>query len=169
MSELINGLQRISSISQLANFHGTLAMLSLILFGAAIVLYFFTTRLQPSISWLKSILTVLFIDLTLLDIAGLITYIPYRGVGGSKSVLIASENTAWLHNVIFEHKEFLAFAPPLLIFSAMFIVFKLGNSFGDNNKVHYLRLAVISSILLSLLFVLVVAGEAVLVTKAAPI
>lgn len=169
MSELINGLQKISFPSQLVNFHGTLAMLSLILFGASIVLYFFTTRLQLSISWLKSTLAALFIDLILLNIAGLIAYISYRGVGGPKSVLIASENTAWLHNVIFEHKEFLAFAPPLLIFSAMFIVLKLGNSFGDDNKVHYLRLAVISSIFLSLLFVLVVAGEAVLVTKVAPI
>ncbi len=169
MLELINGLQRISFLSQLTNFHGTLAMLSLILFGASIVLYFFTTRLQLSISWLKSVLTALFIDLTLLDIAGLIVYIPYRVVDGPKSVLIASENTAWLHSVIFEHKEFLAFAPPLLIFLALFVVFKLGSSFGDDNKVHYLRLAVISSILLSLLFVLIVAGEAVLVAKVAPI
>lgn len=169
MEELINGLQRISFLSQLVNFHGTLAMLSLILFGASIILYFFTTRLQLSISWLKSVLVALFIDLTLLDIAGLIAYISYRGADGAKSILIASEKTAWLHNVIFEHKEFLAFAPTLLIFSAMFIVFKLGNSFGDHNKVHYLRLAVISSILLSLLFVLIVAGEAVLVTKVAPI
>lgn len=169
MAELINGLQRISFLSHLANFHGTLAMLSLILFGASIILYFFTVKLQTSISWLKNTLAVLFIDLILLNIAGLITYIPYRGVGGPKSVLVASANTAWLHNVIFEHKEFLAFAPPLLIFSAMFIVLKLGKSFGDDKKVHYLRLAVISSILLSLLFVLIVAGEAVLVTKTAPI
>lgn len=169
MFELINGLQRISFLSQLANFHGSLAMASLILFGASIVLYFFTTKIKLSINWLKITLLALFIDLVLLDIAGLIVYIPYRGEGGPKSLLIASETTAWLHNVIFEHKEFLAFAPPLLIFSAMFIVFKLGTSLKDDHRLHYSRLAVISSIILSLFFVLIVAGEAVLVTKAAPI
>lgn len=169
MNELISGLQRISLLSQLANFHGSLAMLSLILFGATIILYFFTTRINLSINWLKGTLFALFMDLLLLDIAGLIIYIPYRGAGGSKSILVASKDTAWLHNVIFEHKEFLAFAPPILIFTAFFIVLKLANSFGDDNKLHYLRLAVLSSIVLALLFVLVVAAEAVLVTKAAPI
>lgn len=169
MEELINGLQRIPFLSQFVNFHGTLAMLSLILFGAAIILYFFTSKIQLSINWLKNTLIALFVDLVLLDIAGLIAYIFYRGADGPRSILIASKNTAWLHSVIFEHKEFLAFAPTLLIFSAMFVVFKLGNSFGDDKKAHYLRLAVISSILLSLLFVLIVAGEAVLVTKVAPI
>lgn len=169
MEELINGLQGIPFLSQFVNFHGTLAMLSLILFGASIVLYFFTSKIQASINWLKNTLVVLFVNLALLDIAGLISYISYRGVDGPRSVLIASKSTSWLHTIIFEHKEFLAFAPVMLIFSAMFIVSKLGNSFGDDNKNHYLRMAVISSILLSLLFVFIVAGEAVLVTKAAPI
>lgn len=169
MEELISGLSKIPLDSQVANFHGTLAMFSLIFFGASFVLYRFTSKISDSIKWFKVNLTALFVDLLLLDIIGLFIYIPYRATGGSKSILIASKETAWLHEIIFEHKEFLAFGPVLLVLAALLIVIKLGDSFGNDQKYHYLRLAVISALIISLIFVLTVAGEAVLVTKVAPI
>ncbi|MBI2022107.1 hypothetical protein HYS93_04515 [Candidatus Daviesbacteria bacterium] len=169
MEELINGIISIPFISQLANLHGLLAMLSLVFFGSSFALYFFSNKIKDSIRWLKLTLAALFTVLVLLDLMGLIIYVPYRSVGGAKSLLVASKDTAWLHEIIFEHKEFLAYAPPLLIFSALFIVLKLGDSFTDNQKYRYLRLAVINSSVLALIFVLVVAAEAVLVTKAAPL
>src|SRR3990167_7878133 len=106
MIELITGLSKLTFWSKLADFHGTLAMISLILFGAGIVLYFFSD------------------------------------------------------NISFEHKEFLAFAPPILILIAFIIVSQMGTKLGDSSN-KYLRLSVITALILSLIFVLVVAGEAV--------
>ncbi|OGH11154.1 MAG: hypothetical protein A2857_04075 [Candidatus Levybacteria bacterium RIFCSPHIGHO2_01_FULL_36_15] len=169
MPELINGLSKISLLRHFANFHGALGMFSLIFLGAGIVLYFFTTKIKLAVNWLRLILLGLFINLSLLDIAGLSIYTAYRAENGPRTILKASKETAWLHTIVFEHKEFLAFAPPVLIFTALFIVLKTGDSFGDKQKLNYLRLAVISCLILSLLFVLIVASEAVLVTKVAPI
>lgn len=168
MAELFEGLSKLTFWSWLADFHGTLAMLSLILFGAGIVLYYLSDKVQVAIRWLKITLLALFADLVLLDIFGLTIYIPYRAEGGPRTILKASEDLAWLHNIIFEHKEFLAFAPPILILIAWMVVFQMGNKLNDlSNK--YLRLSVITALILSLVFVLVVAGEAVLVTKTVPI
>jgi len=155
--------------SKLANFHGLLAMLSLILFGSAIVLFFLSDKFVLVIKWLKISLTALFVNLALLDIAGLVIYTEYRAPGGPRSILKSLTETSWLHDIVFEHKEFLAFAPPVLIFCAAFIVLSLGNSFQDQVKFRWLRTTVITSIILSLIFVLVVAGEAVLVAKVAPL
>lgn len=168
MVELFEGLSKYTFWSWLANSHGTLAMVSLILFGAGIVLYFLTDKIELAIKWLKATLTALFVDLVLLDIFGLTVYIPYRAEGGPRTILKGSQDLAWLHNIIFEHKEFLAFAPPILILVALVIVSQLGNRFGDP-KMQYLRLSVITSLILALIFVLIVAGEAVLVTKTVPI
>ena len=152
-----------------ANFHGMLAMLALILFGAAFALLFFSGKISSAVRTLKIVLAALFVDILLLDIAGLTVYMPYRAAGGPKTVLIGSEETAWLHEIIFEHKEFLAFAPLVLTFAALVVVTKLGDSFGDNEKFKWLRRAVFVALGLSLIFVLTVAAEAVMVTKAAPV
>ncbi|MBI2326708.1 hypothetical protein HYU92_00140 [Candidatus Curtissbacteria bacterium] len=153
---------------KLVDLHGLLAMVSLVLFGAGIILYFVVLKSGNFIKWLKTVLLFLFADLVLLDIAGLSVYIPYRAPGGPRSYLISQEETAWLHGIIFEHKEFLAFAPPLIILTAFLVVRVLGKNFNDQS-VSYLRRSVIFSLLVSLVFVLVVAAEAVLVTKAAPV
>lgn len=168
MAELIDGLSKLTFWSKFANLHGTLAMLSLILFGAGIVLYFLSDKIDLAIRWLKVVLLALFVDLVLLDILGLTIYIPYRAEGGPRTILKASQGLAWLHNIIFEHKEFLAFAPPILILIALVIVSQMGTKFSDSKNM-YLRLSVILSLILALIFVLVVAGEAVLVTKTVPI
>lgn len=155
--------------SKLADLHGFLAMASLFLFGICFILYFLTDKLVTANSWIKISLFVLFLNLILLDIAGLTVYVPYRATGGPRSLLLSGEETAWLHKIVFEHKEFLAFAPPILIFAAFSIVKALGGDFGNKEKYLWLRRSVISSIILALIFVLTVAGEAVLVVKVAPL
>lgn len=168
MAEFATKILEIPFWGKFANFHGFLAMSSLIFFGAAIVSYFQAVRDKNVFSLLKIILLGLFINMLILDIAGLTLYIPYRAEGGPRTFLKSYEETAWLHNIVFEHKEFLAFAPLLLIFGAFMVVKNLGSSFNDT-QYKWLRRSVFASLVLSLLFVLTVAGEAVLVTKAAPI
>jgi len=169
MTELLNGFFGIPFWSRFADFHGMLSMLSLILFGVALTLYFFSEKTKIAIGWLKTTLLLLFFDILLLDIFGLTVYIPYRAKDGAKFDLIGSETTAWLHEIVFEHKEFLAFAPLIMTAVAYFIVTQLGEDFMDKEKYKWLRLAVLASLVLSLAFVLTVAAEAVLVTKAAPV
>jgi len=166
--DVFSKLLALSFWEKLVNSHGFLAMFSLILFGAGIVLYFVVKKSSYFIVWLQSVLLLLFINLVLLDIAGLIVYVPYRASGGPRTLLMASESTAWLHSVIFEHKEFLAFAPPLLILVAFLLAYFLRKNFNDE-KVATLRKAVIFSLILALIFVLIVAAEGVIVTKAAPV
>lgn len=151
-----------------ADFHGLLSMLSLILFGAAIVLYFVVKKGNNFYTWLKNILLLLFINLLLLDIAGLTVYVPYRAEEGPRTFLKSSESTAWLHSVIFEHKEFLAFAPPLIILTVFLVTKTLRANFRDESN-SKLSKSVIFGLIISLIFVLIVAAEAVLVTKAAPV
>lgn len=169
MTEFLSGFIEIPFWSKFADLHGMLGMLSLILLGAALVLYFFSEKVKTAVGWLKTILLLLFFDILLLDIFGLIVYIPYRAKGGAKFDLVGSETTAWLHEIVFEHKEFLAFAPLIMTIVAFFIVHKLEDSFMNKEKYKWLRLAVLVSLVFSLIFVLTVAAEAVLVTKTAPV
>lgn len=169
MTEFINGIIKIPFWSKFADLHGMLGMLSLILLGAALTLYLLSERAKAAVGWLKTILLLLFFDVLLLDIFGLIVYIPYRAKGGAKFDLIGSETTAWLHEIVFEHKEFLAFAPLIMTIVAFFIIHKLGDNFMDKEKYKWFRLAVLVSLVFSLIFVLTVAAEAVLVTKTAPV
>jgi hypothetical protein len=143
-------------------------MFSLVLYGAAIVLYFVVLKNYELLVWFKNVLFVLFLDLLILDVAGLSVYVPYRATGGPRTILKSSESTAWLHAIVFEHKEFLAFAPPLLVLTALLLVLKLGKDYGEK-EFNYARRAVIFSLVVALLFTLVVAAEAVLVTKVAPV
>lgn len=154
--------------SKFADVHGFLAMLSLVLFGAGVVLYFASKKNIEFVSWLKTTLILLFADLVLLDIFGLTVYIPYRTEGGPRTILKASEATAWLHGVVFEHKEFLAFAPVLIILVAFAVTRILGKDFNNDN-VALLRRSVIFSLIIALIFVLLVAAEGVIVTKVAPV
>ena len=166
--EVFSNLLAFSFWEKFANVHGMLAMFSLILFGAGIILYFASRKNDGFIGWLKTSLMLLFANLVLLDIFGLTVYIPYRAEGGPRSLLKASESTAWLHSDIFEHKEFLAFAPMILILVAFIVVSILGKNF-NSDRVSTLRKSVIFSLIAALIFVLIVAAEGVIVTKAAPV
>jgi len=168
--ELLNGLAKLTFWEKMADFHGLLSMFSLVLFGAGIILYFVVSDAGEFVGWLKTVLFLLFTDLLLLDIFGLTIYMPYRTPEGlsPRTFLKSAESTKWLHTIVFEHKEFLAFAPPLIIFVAFMVTKSLGKDFNSKNNV-YLKRSVIFSLVLGLIFVLIVAGEAVLVTKAAPL
>lgn len=168
MFEVLSHLLSLTFWDKLANVHGLLSMLALILFGAGILLYFVVRKSANFAPWLRNILLILFINLAILDIAGLTVYVRYRASGGPRDFLKSSESTAWLHNIIFEHKELLAFAVPLLILVAFFVTRILGDKFNDES-LSPLRKSVIFSLVLGLIFVLVIAAEAVLVTKVAPV
>jgi len=169
MNELVSNIIDLPFWEKFADLHGFLAMLALLIFGASFVLFSLSAKVNSNVRMLKAALTALFLNLLLLDIVGLTVYVPYRSLGGPKTILLASETTAWLHNIVFEHKEFLAFAPLILSFTALVVVAKLEDSFGDNEKYEWSRRAVLACLVLSLIFVLTVAAEAVLVTKAAPV
>jgi len=166
--EVLTRLLALSPWEKLADLHGLLSMAALILLGADIALFFTTRKADAMIDWLKRVLLFLFVDLALLDLAGLTVYMQYRAEGGPRSLLLASESTAWLHQVVFEHKEFLAFAPPLIILAAYLVTRALGKRFNDED-VKPLRRSVGFALGASLVLVLLVAAEAVLVTKVAPV
>lgn len=170
MNEFIQGLSTLTFWEKIADLHGTMSMLSLILFGAALVLYKVSTIDIKFLPWLKNILLLLFSNLLFLDFVGLTIYAPYRTteVLSPRTILKSSEATSWLHTIVFEHKEFLAFAPPLIILVAYLVTSTLGNKF-NSKQMNYLRYSIIFSLVISLVLVLLVAGEAVLVTKAQPL
>ena len=168
MNEFLDKILHLKYWEVMTDIHGALAMLSLILFGAVIVLLLSLDGFNKSVAWLKRTMLGLFVTLTTLNIMGLFVYRPYRAKTPTspRSILLESEDTAWLHRIIFEHKEFLALVPMILILTATLIVFKEGKILEDNRQ---LRRVVLFSVIAALVFVLVVAGEAVLVTKAAPL
>lgn len=166
--EVFVNLLNLTFWEKIADLHGMLAMISLILFGSAVILYFVIKKNIEFLPWLKRTLVALFVDLVILDIVGLSVYVPYRAADGPRTILKASEATAWYHTVIFEHKEFLAFAPPLIILAVFLVTKALGPHFNDETN-NSLRKSIIFGIIASLVIVLVVAAEAVLVSKAAPV
>lgn len=169
MSELIQGLLAYSSWEKFANLHGLLATFSLVLFGAALALTPIFNKTKKYLQWFKVVVTLLFVDLFLATINGLYIYQSYRApIPTSPRSLIIASNKPWLHKIVFEHKEFLAFLPWLLVFAVVFIVWHLGR---DLKKPHYngLNRVIFLSLLLALIFTLIIAGEAVLVTKFAPL
>lgn len=168
MDELLRGLLSISYWDMLANFHGMLGMLLLILFGTAIALYFSLDKFAQAVRWLKYVLCALVLNLLAVDIMGLYIYGAYRATDGPRTLLKSSPDTSWLHTIIFEHKEMLAYAPLLMVFSALVIVAVLKERLLLP-EFRLPRYVVLFSIVLGLVFVLTIAGEAVLVTKVAPL
>lgn len=168
MEELLRGILSLSFWDVLADIHGFLAMLLLILFGAALVLYFSLERFAGAVYWLKHTLLALVVNLLIVDSMGLFIYGAYRAEGGPRTLLKASAETSWLHTILFEHKEMLAFAPLLMILVALVVVGTLNERIRDREW-RTLKFIVLFSLVVSLIYVLVIAGEAVLVTKAAPL
>jgi len=158
MEELLRGISSLSYWDVFADMHGLLAMLLLVLFGTTLVLYFALDKFAQA----------LVANLVLLDVMGIYIYGAYRATDGPRTLLNSSPDTAWLHQIIFEHKEMLAYAPWLIVLVALSIVATLGDRLKSQES-RALRLIVLFSIVASLAFVLVIAGEAVLVTKAAPL
>lgn len=168
MEELFTGLLSLSYWDLVVDVHGLLAMSLLILFGATLGLYFALDKFAQAVHWLRYTLYALVINLVAVDSMGLYVYGAYRAEGGPRTLLKASPDTSWLHTILFEHKEMLAYAPWLLILTALVIVTVLQDRLRAPEH-RALRFVVLFSIVLSLVYVLTIAGEAVLVTKAAPL
>jgi len=168
MPELIHGLATLSRWEMLTDVHGLLSVLSLPLLGAAIALAILLKKGAWAARPLKKVLLWLALDLALLDVLGLIVYAPYRAKDGPRSQLLASDQTAWLHTIVFEHKEFLAYAPWLMILGVALVVQALDYRLNGHHYRTY-RKTVTFGIITACVYVFIVAAEAVLVTKAAPL
>ena len=166
--QLIQGIVSLSYWDKFTDFHGLLAITPLILFGIGLALYFSLDKFLQAAVWLKRTLYVLVINLILLDVVGLYIYAPYRAAEGPRTFLKSSPNTAWLHEILFEHKEFLAYAPWLLVLVALVIVATFRETIA-NPEHKKIKQLILFSLIASLVFVLIVAAEAVLITKVAPL
>jgi len=166
--EFMDKVFSLSYFEVMTDIHGGLAMLAMILFGAVIVLLLALDKFTQATAWLKSSLIVLTADILLLNSFGLYVYRPYRAPvpDSPRSLLKASEENSWLHTIVFEHKEFLAFVPMVLMIVATVIVLKEGDRLKKNPR---MKKVLMFTIVLSLIYILVVATEAVLVTKVAPL
>lgn len=165
-NELFHGISSFSLNEIYLNIHGLLAMMSLIFYGAIIVLTFLWDKCPELSKKLKALWLGLIVTVGLLYSLGLYVYVPYRAKGGAKYILIASEKTAWLHEIVFEHKEFLALAPLILAIVGFWTVHKLA---GDNTNREIVKKLCLFCAIGGLLLLLLVAAEAVIVTKAAPV
>ena len=168
LNQLILGIASLSYWDILTDFHGFLAIMPLILFGIALALYFSLDKFSQAVVWLKRTVYLLLANLIFLDSVGLYIYVPYRAPGGPRTFLKSSSETAWLHEILFEHKEFLAYAPWLLALVALVIVIAFGSRIIESENKKIKRL-ILFSLTTSLIFVLIVASEAVLITKVAPL
>jgi len=166
--EFIDNVLSLSYFEVMTDIHGGLAMLAMILFGGVIVLLLALDKFAQAYTWLKYSIIVLTADILILNSFGLYVYRPYRAPvpDSPRSLLKASESTSWLHTIVFEHKEFLAFAPMAIMMVATIIVLKEGEKLKKNPL---MRKALMFAVVTSLIYILVVATEAVLVTKAQPL
>lgn len=151
----------------IGNLHGLWATLSLAFFGAAIVLLAILPKYPDVLRWLKGVLWALLADVVILTLNGLWLYIPYRAKGGARDAILGSARP-WIHQVIFEHKEFVAYAPWLLIVAAIGIVLAYGAALAKPEQ-SLMRRTALWSVVLAMILILVVSAEAVIVTKFAPV
>lgn len=168
LSEFLDKIFSLTYWEVVGNLHGMLAMLVLILFGAAIALFVALDKFAGAIAWFKRITVWLFAAVAALDAMGLFIYRAYRAKvpDSPRSILKSSPETDWLHSIVFEHKEFLAFVPLVILLTVAIIARKEGEQLLGKPL---LRKVVLFSLIISLIYVLIVAAEAVLVTKAAPL
>jgi hypothetical protein len=161
------GLFSLSRIEFIASFHGLFSTVSLILFGMGLTFTSIIPKATTFVKPLKVVMLILLVVLVLHTFLGFVIYVPYRAEGGPRTTILESDRP-WLHEVIFEHKEFLAFLPWLLILVSTIIVYFLGAGLADVGF-KSLRMLVLASLILGLIYTLVVSSEAVLVTKFAPL
>ncbi len=168
MSEFLDKLFSLRYWEVMSDLHGFFSMLAMVLFGASIVLLFSLDKFDKAIKWLKTTVIGLLTTVALLESSGLFIYRPYRtkAVPSPRTLLKSSPDTKWLHSYVFEHKEHLAYAPLLIIITALVLLYTQGDTLKKKPK---LKKVLIFSLVAALVYLLVVAAEAVLVTKAAPL
>jgi hypothetical protein len=167
--EFFRNLFGLPLAEQVSNFHGLLATVSPLVFGAKIVLIFMARKcvlasLYKPTLWALGIQSIL---LGAASIVGIVAYVAYRTAGGAREFLLSSPQTSWLHNIVFEYKEYLcAITPWLLLMVAFFVVLKLGPEFFKNKGA---TVFVFASIIVAAVFAMFSAALAVLVSKIAPL
>jgi hypothetical protein len=153
----------------LALIHGLLATLALFAYGTIWTLIYFLGK-TPGNTGHKGLTVLLGLQTFVVGAVsslGIVVYIAYRTAGGAREFLLNSENTAWLHKISFEYKEYMcSLTPWLLIMAAFFVAWRLKNRLFENKTA--VTFIVISSVI-SAVYLLISMALAVLVTKAAPL
>jgi hypothetical protein len=167
--EFFQNLFQLPLAEQLSNLHGLLATLSLLVYGALFVAIPVYKKYQAG-NLYKPLLYMLGIQTLLIGAVttfGIIVYVAYRAAGGAREFLLSNAGTGWLHNIVFEYKEYLcAITPWLLLMVAFFTAARLGSQLYKNKSA--LKL-ILTLVIVSAIFVLLTATLAVLVTKMAPL
>ena len=156
---------------QISNFHGLVTFLSFLAFGAIAVLVVLIRRgvdgnhnLQRPLATILGIQSVL---VFITSLTGIIAYVDYRTAGGARTFLLETEERSWLHEIVFEYKEYIgAITPWLLILIAFFLVAYLGRRVYESRAA---QTYVMAANIISLVFIMLTAALAVLVVKEAPL
>jgi hypothetical protein len=155
---------------QIANLHGLFSTLALLAFGAIFAVIILIRKgygqqnLHKPLAYLLGIQTLL---IGLLSTSGIVAYVAYRTNSGARSFLLNTPGTTWLHNIVFEYKEYLGgITPWLLIMIAFFLVLYLGPRLYQNK---FAQRFILASNIVSVIFLIIVAALAVLVSKVAPL
>lgn len=167
--EFFNNLLNFPLAESVANLHGLLATLSLLVFGAifAIIGAFKKYQLETLFKPLACLLGVQSLLVGATSTMGIVAYVAYRTSGGAREFLLRSGQTDWLHKIVFEYKEYLCgITPWLLIMVAFFVVLTIGPSLYRQRSM--LRF-ILASTAVSAFFLMLTASLAVLVSKVAPL
>lgn len=150
------------SPTALLGLHFIVLLPAIALFLLAIGLAF---HRMPDLLFFRRILLILFLAVFLVTWLGLFVYVPYRSPGNARSVLL--ETRPELHKIVFEHKEFAAYAVWLLLLVALIGVWSLSNDeYHTTPRAHTLiRFCLIAAFAITLL----VSVEGLIVTTAAPV
>jgi len=153
---------------QLAGLHGLLAILALPVYGAIVTLAALGQHRNGSLHRpLTCLLGIQTLLLGAVSTAGTIIYVAYRAPGGAREFLLSGTETAWLHRIVFEYKEYLGgITPWLLMMAAFFVAMRLGPRLYDNKPA--IR-SVLAMTVVSALFLMLTTAMAVLVSKIAPL
>ncbi len=155
-----------SGIEVISLVHGFLGTIFLMAFGAAFAELIELTN--AGVQRIRLGITVMAVVAILLYASGSFIYIDYRAPvpTSPRSVLLSSEETAWIHEVLFELKEFTgAFVPVIMLLAAY-----LSRLWGDELKTDPKKRRILLSLLLvGVVWTFATYGLGAYVTKTVPL
>jgi hypothetical protein len=167
--EFLNNILNLPLAEKVADLHGLFATLSLLVYGAIVTIILLVKKNEAG-NLHKPLICLLGVQTLLVgatSTAGIVAYVAYRTAGGAREFLINNPETAWLHSIVFEYKEYLCgITPWLLMMVAFLVAVSMRRSLYGNKPV--LRYILISTIV-SAVFLLLTSSLAVLVAKVAPL
>jgi len=143
--------------------HGLIAAIFLMGFTGAIV--DLLNGSKNAVGRLKLWITSMLGSVWFLWFSGTFIYIAYRAPGGPRELLKAGA-LPWLHEIIFELKEFSGAFVPLFMIVPAYLIWYYKEEVLENRQ---LRNIVITLLIVAMLWTLGVFGAGALVTKYAPI